>query len=73
MVDNIANFIQVVEDLNEVLLGATENETVYLYLGKQSKKLYGFKIVPNGGEKIKTIWLSDIERMKQIIDQMTGG
>jgi hypothetical protein len=64
------NFIQVIEELDEYVLGVVESETVKVSVGKQSKKFYGIKIV--GGTKIRTIWFSDIERMKQIIDKMGG-
>ncbi len=72
------NFIQKIEDLDEVLLHGFDNELfkyenvdIYGYFGKTSKKLYGLKIMFSDGTK-RDIWFSDIDRINQIIKRMVG-
>jgi hypothetical protein len=61
--------IQVIEKLDEFLLGATETETVYMYRGEESKNLHGFKVVFKDG-KIRKIFFGDIDNIKKLIGMM---
>jgi hypothetical protein len=68
------NFIQKIEDVDEILL-IEENaycidEDISVWIGRDSKKLYGIKIVK--GNTKRDIWFSDIDRIGQIIDKMQG-
>ena len=71
------NFIQKIEDLDEILLHEYEwdeyklNEDISVFIGRDSKKLYGIKVVYANGKK-RDIWFSDLDRMAQILDRMKG-
>ena len=65
-----ANFIQVIENLDEVFFGATESESICAFIGEKSKKIKGIKICSVG--KVRKIWFSDIDRLEQIVKEMKG-
>jgi hypothetical protein len=62
------NFLQVGEELETRYLTDIGQESIYAYVGKSTGKLFGFKIF-KGGET-RTIWMHDIDRMKQILAEM---
>ena len=64
------NFIQVVEELDEVLLGSVGIHTVYAWVGKRTKKLRGFKVVSVDG--VRKISFGDIDNLENIVREMKG-
>lgn len=72
---NGVHFIQKIEDLDEFPLrpigdNVPLDEDISVYIGRNSKKLFGLKIVGVNGRR--DIWFTDVERIKQIVDRMLG-
>jgi hypothetical protein len=69
-------FMQVIEELEDFLMqpfdwkGKLYHEDIYAIFGKDSKKLYGFKVSMFG--KVRYIYFNDIDRIEQIAKTMKG-
>ncbi len=63
-----ANFIQKVDDIDEIFLAGWGKYVIYAETGRVTKQLFGLKIVCEG--KVRKIWLSDLDRIKQIGDHL---
>jgi len=65
------HFLQVVEELDERYIGAIAEFLIYGLVGKSSKELKGIIIKRIGGDKKRTFYFSDIDRMAKILEDMS--
>lgn len=65
-------FMQVIEEVEERFIGIGTDcgEFIYVFIGKSSKKLLGFRVKGKDGKVVRTINFSDIDRMKKILESM---
>ena len=61
----------VVEEIEERHLGIVSESIIYALVGKTSKQLLGIIIKPTSSDKKRMICFSEIDRMMQIIEDMS--
>jgi hypothetical protein len=61
----------VVEEIEERHLGIVSESIIYALVGKTSKQLLGIIIKPTSSDKKRMISFSDIDRMVQILEDMS--
>ena len=62
------NFIQVIEEIDEIFLGTQRQDSMWVLVGSKSRKLLGFKVVST--EKTRNIYFHDIDQMKKTMEKM---
>jgi hypothetical protein len=64
-----ANFMQIVDYVEEKFLDEIDGERIYAVVGRDTKKLFGFKVYAESG-KTRNISFGEIDTLKRIIEKM---